>query len=117
MKIKLELKVIRRLRMKEVVISVDERIVSDVQLKDITVQSLQSIVMSFMEMHALDSKDTVLNSPVFLGMQKKVIDARRDFENAKDAMITQVVPEDTRKKVTSWNLAYNRCELILCVEE
>lgn len=88
-------------------IQVNEDVVADIQMKDATVQVLQKTLSIFLDTHTLDATDDILNSPVCVGFQKKLVDAKVAFEQAKDSMINENLDADTRQKVVNWDLNYS----------
>lgn len=92
-------------------ITINEDLVNEIQLKDATVQTMKDVVKNLIETHALEEKDIVTISPVFFGLQKRLSEAEVAFTKAKDAMIHEILDEETRKNLTFWNLDYFSCEL------
>jgi len=97
-------------------IQIDEDVVADIQMKDAAVQVLQRTLSIFLDTHALDATADILNSPVCIGFQKKLVDAKVAFENAKDAMINSTFDETARHKITNWDLNYSACMLSYTTE-
>lgn len=103
--------------MKEIKIEVPMEVANEIQLKDFEVASMQNVIKGLLDTHLLDTDDRILNSPIFIGYQNKLTQARQEFEQAKDKMILTYVEESLRKQVTNWNLDYNSCILVLQLAE
>lgn len=103
--------------MKEIKIIIPAEIVNNIQLKDFEIMSMQNVIASLLESHLLDEEDKVVNSPIFIGYQKKLTEIRKEFEQEKDKMIITYVNEDVRNKLLNWNLDYNSCILNLQLAE
>jgi hypothetical protein len=103
--------------MREIKIQIPEEVVNRIQLKDFEAVSMQAVITNMLESHALDADTTIIDSPVFVGYQNRLVKVRKDFEEAKDAMLITYVDEVTRTAVTNWNLDYNSCTLTLQVKE
>lgn len=103
--------------MKEIKIQIPEDVVNGIQLKDFEAVSMQAVITNMLESHALDADTRIIESPVFVGYQNRLVQVRKDFEEAKDAMLVTYVDEATRATVTNWNLDYNSCILTLQVRE
>lgn len=88
-------------------IKINEDVVADIQLKDATVQVMQNTLSVFLDTHSLDATDDILNSPIYAGFQKKLVEAKVAFEKAKDSMINENLDADTRQKVVNWDLNYS----------
>ena len=99
--------------MKEFKVIIPEDVVNDIQLKDMTVQSMRSVIASLLEMHAEDVDAKLVNSPVFEEYHRRMAEAQNEFAKAKDAMIVKYVTEDDRKIMMNWNLDYNS-RLLVC---
>ena len=103
--------------MKEIKIQIPEDVVNGIQLKDFEAVSMQAVITSMLESHALDADDRIITSPVFMGYQAKLAQVRREFEQAKDKMIVAYVDADVRATVLNWGLDYNSCTLTLQVRD
>ena len=103
--------------MKEIKIQIPREVVNGIQLKDFEAVSMQAVITNMLESHALDADTRIIESPVFVGYQNRLVQVRKDFEEAKDAMLVTYVDEATRATVTNWNLDYNSCILTLQVRE
>jgi hypothetical protein len=103
--------------MKEIKIQIPEDVVNGIQLKDFEAVSMQAVITNMLESHALDADMRIIESPVFVGYQNRLVQVRKDFEEAKDAMLITYIDEATRATVTNWNLDYNSCTLTLQVRE
>ncbi len=103
--------------MKEIKIQIPEAIVNNIQLKDFEAVSMQAVITSMLESHALDTDTRIIESPVFVGYQNRLVKVRQDFEQAKDNMLITYVDEDTRATVINWNLDYNSCMLTLQIRD
>ena len=103
--------------MKEIKIQIPREVVNGIQLKDFEAVSMQAVIANMLESHALDEDTRVIESPVFVGYQNRLVQVRKDFEEAKDAMLVTYVDEAIRATVTNWNLDYNSCILTLQVRE
>jgi hypothetical protein len=99
--------------MKEIKIQIPEDVVNGIQLKDFEAVSMQAVITGMLETHALDADARIIESPIFMGYQTKLAKVRREFEQAKNEMISTFVEEEVRKQVTNWNLDYNSCILYL----
>lgn len=103
--------------MKEIKIQIPENIVNNIQLKDFEMIAMQAVITNMLEAHSLDIDTKIIDSPVFLGYQNKLVQVKQAFEQLKDNMIYQYVDEETRKKVTNWNLDYSSCTLYLQLKD
>ena len=101
--------------MKEITVKVPSEVVKDIQTKDLKVQAMQSVITNLMEMHAMDESPAVLTSNVFITYQSMLVDAKREFELAKDKMINDVLDKSTQRKVTKWSLNYVEEELVYTI--
>lgn len=99
------------------IINVEESIVNDIQTKDIAVQSMQDVLTNLLESHALDEKVSILESPLVNAYQVKIIEAKKAFEQAKDALVDKYIEPELQKKVTNWSLNYSKCELELTIKD
>ena len=97
--------------MKEININIPESVVDVVQCADIKVQTMQSVISTYLESHALDTDLTAIESPVFVAYQARLEAAKLAFEKAKDDMVNEYIEESLRDKITSWNLNYSSCVL------
>ena len=97
-------------------IQIDEDVVADIQMKDAAVHVLQRTLSIFLDTHALDATDDILSSPICIGFQKKLVDAKVALERAKDSMINENLDADTRQKVVNWDLNYSSCILSYITE-
>lgn len=97
-------------------IQIDEDVVADIQMKDAAVQVLQRTLSIFLDTHALDATDDILSSPICIGFQKKLVDAKVAFEKAKDAMISNTFDEVAIRKITNWDLNYSSGTLSYVME-
>lgn len=93
------------------VIKVNEEIVADIQLKQMKYETERQIVKEFLTEHQLDRDDKALSSPIFATFQESMVADKLAWEQAKDAMVMQYIPEDKQSKVKSWNLSYGTNEL------
>lgn len=103
--------------MKEIIITVTSDIAEELQSKNFEVLSMQEIITDLLEAHEYDKDDKILNSPILIGYQAKLIKVRVDFERLKDHMLTTFVDEKTLRQVVSWNLDYDSCKLYLQVAD
>ena len=103
--------------MKEIKIQIPEEVVNGIQLKDFEAVSMQAVITNMLESHSLDADTRIIESPVFLGYQAKLVNVKKEFEQAKDKMILTYVEESLRKQVTNWNLDYSSCTLYLQLAE
>lgn len=99
--------------MKEIKITIPAEMVNEIQLKDFEIASMQSVITGILETHVLDTDANIIESPIFIGYQNKLVKVRQEFEHAKDKMLVEFVEESVRKKVKNWNLDYNSCILYL----
>jgi len=93
------------------VIKVNEEIVADIQLKQMKYETKRQIVKEFLTEHQLDRDDKALSSPIFATFQESMFADKLAWEQAKDAMVMQYIPEDKQSKVKGWNLSYGTNEL------
>ena len=103
--------------MKEIKIQIPEEVVNGIQLKDFEAASMQTVITNMLESHSLDADTRIIESPVFLGYQTRLVNVKKEFEQAKDKMILTYVEESLRKQVTNWNLDYSSCTLYLQLAE
>lgn len=102
--------------MKEIKITIPEDVVNDIQVKDFTYNAAKDVIAGLIESHSVDLDDRIIGSPVFVGYQQKMIDAKTEFEKSKDDMINQFVKDDIKDSIVNWNLNYSQCMLILTVK-
>ena len=103
--------------MKEIKIQIPEEVVNGIQLKDFEVISMQAVIANMLETHALDESMQIIESPVFVGYQNKLVKVRKEFEDAKDKMLVDFIDAETRATVMNWSLDYNSCTLTLQVRD
>ena len=99
--------------MKEIKIQIPEEVVNSIQLKDFEAVSMQAVITNMLESHSLDADTRIIESPVFLGYQARLVNVKKEFEQAKDKMIMEYVDENVRKSIINWNLDYSSCILVL----
>lgn len=91
-------------------IQIPEEVAKDIQEKDVTVQSLRTIISDLANNHGADVQDAISTSPVFMGLVKQLTAAKIEFDNAKNAMVLKYLkPIDG--SATNWNLDYGTREL------
>ena len=103
--------------MKIIKIQIPQEIVNNIQLKDFEVASMQAVIANILETHAFDKDARVVKSPVFIGYQDKLVQIKKEFEDAKDNMLITFIDKDTRTKVMNWSLDYSSYTLTLQVKE
>ena len=103
--------------MKEIKIQIPEEVVNSIQLKDLEAVSMQAVITNMLESHSLDADTRIIESPVFLGYQAKLVNVKKEFEQAKDKMIMNYVDKDVRNSIINWNLDYGSCILIVQLAE
>lgn len=95
------------------VINIPEDVVSAIEKRDLKYQALKETLKELVETHALDENTSFLDSPVITRLTEKITDARKDWEDAKNAMALKYISETDSKRLTNWNLNYGTCELTL----
>lgn len=95
------------------VINIPEDVVADIETKDLKCQSLSAILKDLIETHSKDEDTSFMTSPVIMALQKQITDARKDWEDAKNAMALKYINDVDSKHTTNWNLNYGTCELTL----
>ena len=103
--------------MREIKIQIPEDVVNRIQLKDFEAVSMQAVITNMLESHALDADTTIIESPVFVGYQNRLVKVRKEFEEAKDNMLVEFIDAEVRSTVMNWNLDYNSCTLTLQVRD
>ena len=66
--------------MREIKIQIPEDVVNRIQLKDFEAVSMQAVITNMLESHALDADTTIIESPVFVGYQNRLVKVRKEFE-------------------------------------
>lgn len=95
------------------VITIDENVVADIQMKDISMQTANDVIAKLIDAHQLDTDTSVLDSPVFKAYHDSAVEKRLAFENAKDAMVLKYIPKEFQDRVKNWNLNYSTNELTI----
>lgn len=103
--------------MREIKIQIPEEVVNRIQLKDFEAVSMQAVITNMLESHALDADTTIIESPVFVGYQNRLVKVRKEFEEAKDNMLVEFIDAEVRSTIMNWNLDYNSCTLTLQVRD
>lgn len=103
--------------MKEIKIQIPRETVNGIQLKDFEAVSMQAVIANMLESHALDEDTRVIESPVFVGYQNRLVKVRKEFEDAKDKMLVDFIDAETRATIMNWGLDYNSCTLTLQVRD
>ena len=103
--------------MKEIKIQIPENVVNDIQLKDFEAISMQMVITNMLEAHALDDDTRIIDSPVFKGYQNRLAQVHKEFEQAKNNMLSSYVDKEIHQNTFNWTLDYNSCTLTLIMKE
>lgn len=88
---------------------VDKDIIAKVRNADIEHGSYVDIMNNLINSHLGDTDDSILTSPVFLGLKAKLQESSIAFETAKQEMIDSVFNAEQKSKITQWSCDYNSC--------
>lgn len=91
-------------------ITIDKDTCDDIRVADINFQSQKSNIINLLETHAMNLKDTVTHTVLFVSLLKRVADAMQEWDSLKQDMLKAYV-EDTGKvpdgsEITDWKLDY-----------
>jgi hypothetical protein len=91
-------------------ITIDKDTCDDIRVADINFQSQKSNIINLLETHAMDLKDTLTHTVLFVSLLKRVADAMQEWDSLKQDMLKAYV-EDAGKvpdgsEITDWKLDY-----------
>lgn len=96
---------------KEIKVKLTEEEVEALQELDCQVESMKAIMVNLIDMHSMDNNTKVIESPMVAAYQKKITQATKEFNSAKDAIVNKYIDNESQKKVTNWEVSYSTCEL------
>lgn len=91
-------------------ITIDKDTCDDIRVADINFQSQKSNIINLLETHAMNLKDTVTHTVLFVSLLKRVADAMQEWDSLKQDMLKTYVEDAGRvpdgSVVTDWKLDY-----------
>lgn len=95
-------------------VSVDADVVKNIALKQAKVDSLKSVLESFLLDH---SSDSFAVAKTIRTLNDEIANAQYDFDRAKDEMVSKYIPEEVRMGSTDWSLDFFKNELTYTVDD
>lgn len=91
-------------------ITIDKDTCDDIRVADINFQSQKSVIINLLETHAMDLKDTLTQTVLFVSLLKRVAEALKEWDSLKQGMLKAYV-EDAGKipdgyTIADWKLDY-----------
>lgn len=91
-------------------ITIDKDTCDDIRVADINFQSQKSVIINLLETHAMDIKDTLTQTVLFVSLLKRVAEALKEWDSLKQGMLKAYV-EDAGKipdgyTIADWKLDY-----------
>lgn len=91
-------------------ITIDKDTCDDIRVADINFQSQKSVIINLLETHAMDIKDTLTQTVLFVSLLKRVAEALKEWDSLKQDMLKAYV-EDAGKipdgyTIADWKLDY-----------
>lgn len=91
-------------------ITIDKDTCDDIRVADINFQSQKSVIINLLETHAMNLKDTLTQTVLFVSLLKRVAEAMQEWDSLKQNMLKTYVEDAGRvpdgSVVTDWKLDY-----------
>lgn len=91
-------------------ITIDKDTCDDIRVADINFQSQKSIIINLLETHAMNLKDTLTQTVLFVSLLKRVAEAMQEWDSLKQNMLKTYVEDAGRvpdgSVVPDWKLDY-----------
>lgn len=91
-------------------ITIDKDTCDDIRVADINFQSQKSVIINLLETHAMNLKDTLTQTVLFVSLLKRAAEAMQELDSLKQNMLKTYVEDAGRvpdgSVVTDWKLDY-----------
>lgn len=91
-------------------ITIDKDTCDDIRVADINFQSQKSVIINLLETHAMNLKDTLTQTVLFVSLLKRAAEAMQEWDSLKQNMLKTYVEDAGRvpdgSVVTDWKLDY-----------